>query len=258
MRTLFISDLHLNTDAPEITQGFLRYLQQTASGAESLFILGDLFDAWIGDDLLDQAGLPLADIAHEVIHGLRELTDNGTRVFLMHGNRDFLLGDRFIQACGATLLQDSAYMELQGIPLLLLHGDSLCTRDEAYMAFREQARNPAWQAQILALPLDQRLELAKSLRLQSGEANADKTEAIMDVTHEEVVDSMAHYGVASMIHGHTHRPQVHALSVDGVPAKRYVLGDWSREYGWDIVIDGFENAHPEPQLRQFPLQEPPQ
>ncbi|WP_346798355.1 UDP-2,3-diacylglucosamine diphosphatase [Halomonas sp. Bachu 37] len=256
MHTLLIADLHLDTTTPDITQGFLRYLEHTASGAEALLILGDLFDAWIGDDLLDLQDDPKAELARQVIEALEKLTHQDTKLYFMHGNRDFLLGERFIQACNGTLLAEPAELELEGTPLVVLHGDSLCTRDEAYMQFRQQARDPAWQAQILALPIEQRLELAKSLRLQSGEANANKADAIMDVTPAEVERCMSEHGVVTMIHGHTHRPYVHDLTMEGVPAKRYVLGDWDNEHGWDIVLDD-AIAHPEPRLRQFPLHSPP-
>lgn len=251
MRTLLVADLHLSSDTPEINQGFYRYLEHTAPGADALYILGDLFDAWIGDDLLDASPHPLSGVAHEVIRRLRTLSRDGTAVYLMHGNRDFLLGERFINACQAFLLPDTEEVEIQGVPVVLLHGDSMCTRDEAYMAFRQQSRNPEWQAQMLALPLEQRVALAQSLRAQSGEANANKAEAIMDVTQQEVVTLMERYGVSTMIHGHTHRPHVHDLTVEDVPAKRYVLGDWDAQHGWDIIIE--RSDHTAPRLRQFSL-----
>lgn len=256
MRTLLIADMHLSHDTPEINQGFYRYLEQTAQDADVLYILGDLFDAWIGDDLLDTPH-PLSAVAHEVMTRLRALSDAGTAVYFIHGNRDFLLGERFINDCGATLLPESEQVELQGVPAVILHGDSLCTKDEAYMAFRAQSRSEQWQSQILALPLEQRLELAKSLRMQSGDANAGKAEDIMDVTQEEVVALMQRHGVSTMIHGHTHRPKVHDLTVEDVPAKRFVLGDWDSEHGWDIVIESSKDRHAEPVLRQFPLNAPP-
>ena len=254
MRTLLVADMHLSHDTPELNQGFYDYLEQTANGADALYILGDLFDAWIGDDLLDTPH-PLGDVAREVIARLHKLSSDGTTVYLLHGNRDFLIGQRFIAACQATLLSDIEEVELQGMPAVILHGDSLCTQDEAYMAFRQQSRDPEWQAQILALPLDQRLALASSLRMQSGDANATKADAIMDVTHGEVVSLMEHCGVTTMIHGHTHRPKVHDLTVEDVPAKRYVLGDWDAQHGWDIVVE--KTDHTVPRLRQFPLSDPP-
>lgn len=255
MRTLLVADMHLSSDTPEINQGFYRYLEHTAQGANALYILGDLFDAWIGDDLLDTQH-PLSVVAHEVIQRLRQLSDNGTAIYIMHGNRDFLLGDRFINACQASLLSDVQEVELEGLPVALLHGDSLCTKDEAYMAFRQQSRNPEWQAQILALPFEQRLELAKSLRLQSGDANANKAEAIMDVTQDEVVALMERFGLTTMIHGHTHRPKVHDLTVEDVPAKRFVLGDWNNQHGWDVIIERSDH-NTMPHLRQFDLTTPP-
>ncbi|SNY96184.1 UDP-2,3-diacylglucosamine diphosphatase [Halomonas sp. hl-4] len=254
MRTLLIADMHLSDDTPEINQGFYDYLEHTAKGADALYILGDLFDAWIGDDLIDTPH-PLGAIAREVIQRLHKLSSDGTAIYFIHGNRDFLIGERFITACQATLLPDIEEVELQGLPAVILHGDSLCTQDDDYMAFRRQSRDPEWQAQILALPLEQRVALASSLRMQSGDANAGKADAIMDVTHSEVVALMESHGVATMIHGHTHRPKVHDLTVEDVPAKRFVLGDWDDQHGWDIVIE--KTNHTEPRLRQFPLKNPP-
>jgi len=256
MRTLLVADLHLSEHTPKMTQGFLHYLETTAQGARALYILGDLFDAWVGDDLLDQPH-PLADVAHQVIKALRHLANSGTEVYFMHGNRDFLLGNRFVDACQATLLPEVQEVELHGVPMVLLHGDSLCTRDSAYMAFRQQSRSREWQARMLALPLTERAALAQQLRQTSGEANASKAEDIMDVTPSEVVKLMEQCGVATMIHGHTHRPKVHDLTVEEVPAKRYVLGDWSNDHGWDIVVEESDAPHPQLRLRQFSLDEPP-
>ncbi|WP_447553110.1 UDP-2,3-diacylglucosamine diphosphatase [Vreelandella sp. EE22] len=256
MRTLLVADTHLSGETPSINQGFYRYLEHTAQGADALYILGDLFDAWIGDDVLDTPH-PISTVAGEVITRLRALGEAGTTIYFQHGNRDFLLGRRFIDACGATLLPDVHEVELQGLPLVLLHGDSLCTLDESYMAFRAQSRNPQWQTQILAMPLQERLALAKRLRLESDTANSDKGEAIMDVTPGEVTALLSHFGVSVMIHGHTHRPQVHDLTVEGVPAQRFVLGDWSVAQGWDIVIERTEGRSAKPELRQFSLESPP-
>lgn len=256
MRTLLVADLHLSEQNPAMTQGFIRYLETTAQGARALYILGDLFDAWVGDDLLDQPH-PLADVARQVIQALRHLANSGTDVYFMHGNRDFLIGERFAEACQATLLPEVQEVELHGIPMVLLHGDSLCTRDSAYMAFRQQARSHEWQAQMLAMPLTERAALAQQLRQKSGEANAGKAEDIMDVTPSEVVKLMEQRGVATMIHGHTHRPRVHDFTVEDVPAKRYVLGDWGENHGWDIVVEDGDTAHAQLRLRQFSLGEPP-
>ena len=252
MTTLLISDLHLQPATPELTDGFLRWLADRAPGAEALYILGDFFEAWIGDDLLDLgAGDPTgtAELASRVAAALRTLAEAGTAIYLMHGNRDFLLGERFAEAAGARLLPDPSVVTLGERPVLLMHGDSLCTRDEAYMAFRRQARDPQWQAQVLGMPIAERLQLARQLRDQSGEANSNKAEDIMDVTPDEVVEALRTHGVDTLIHGHTHRPAVHDLEVDGAPAQRLVLGDWQPDQGWEIVIeDGGE-----PRLREFAL-----
>ena len=252
MTTRLISDLHLHPGAPAITEGFLHWLEESARGCEALYLLGDIFEAWIGDDLLDLAGgdpTGQADLAVGVARALRRLADEGTAVFLMHGNRDFLLGTRFAEQAGATLLPDPRVVTLGGKRVLLMHGDSLCTLDTAYQVFRAQARHPQWQEQVLSMPIDQRIALARQLREQSGEANSSKAEDIMDVTSAEVVKAMAEQGVTTLIHGHTHRPAVHELEVNGQPARRLVLGDWQPGKGWEILVDD----DGEPRLREFPL-----
>ncbi|MEC9483381.1 MAG: UDP-2,3-diacylglucosamine diphosphatase [Halomonas sp.] len=246
MTTLLISDLHLHAGAPDIAQGFLNYLDEQASQADTLYILGDFFEAWIGDDYQ-------GEFESAILAALKKLSDGGTRLYFMHGNRDFLIGEGFARETGATLLADPSIVELGDQPgdirALLMHGDSLCTRDEAYMKFRAMARDPQWQAQILAMPVEQRLELARNLRSQSGEANSNKAEDIMDVTADEVVRTMAAHGVRTLIHGHTHRPGIHDLVVDGEPARRIVLGDWQPDQGWEVrVEDGGK-----PILRAFAL-----
>ncbi|MHB0774153.1 UDP-2,3-diacylglucosamine diphosphatase [Halomonas sp. WWR20] len=240
MTTLLISDLHLHPGAPGITHGFLDYLQHRARHADALYILGDFFEAWIGDDYR-------GEYEQHIIDALRHLTQGGTQLYFMHGNRDFLIGDGFARDTGATLLDDPCVVHFANTPVLLMHGDSLCTRDEAYMKFRATARNPEWQAQILALPIEQRLELAKSLRMQSGDANTAKAEDIMDVTPEEVVKVMRSHGVRTLIHGHTHRPAVHDFDIDGQPARRIVLGDWQPDHAWEIRA---EDGRP-PELHRF-------
>lgn len=222
-RTLFISDLHLSPDLPRVTQGFLRYLEQ-AHGATALYVLGDLFEAWVGDDHRDEYN-------NTVINAFRALSNSGTRLFFVHGNRDFLLGQEFAEATGGTLLPDSQVIEAEGLRLLVMHGDQLCTRDEKYMAFRTQSRDPAWQQMMLEKPLDQRLMIASMWRMQSKTMNSNKPENIMDVTPEDVVRVMQEAGVATLLHGHTHRPDAHALTLAGQPARRIVLGDWREEAG---------------------------
>ncbi|MDR9438843.1 MAG: UDP-2,3-diacylglucosamine diphosphatase [Halomonas sp.] len=252
MTTLLISDLHLHPGAPEITEGFLHWLDEHARGCDALYILGDFFEAWIGDDLLDLVDhdpTGNAALAARIAAALKRLADSGAAIYLMHGNRDFLLGERFAKEAGATLLPDPSVIMLDNERVLLMHGDSLCTRDEAYQAFRAQARHPLWQEQILSMPIQERIALARQLREQSGEANSNKAEDIMDVTPGEVVKVMAEHGVTTLIHGHTHRPTVHELEVEGQPAKRYVLGDWQPEQGWEIVIE--EGG--EPRLQAFSL-----
>ncbi|MDZ7852999.1 MAG: UDP-2,3-diacylglucosamine diphosphatase [Halomonas sp.] len=252
MTTLLISDLHLHPGAPRVTEGFLHWLEERARGCDALYILGDFFEAWIGDDLLDLGDhdpTGNALLAAHIAASLKQLANSGTAIYLMHGNRDFLLGERFANEAGATLLPDPSVVELGGERVLLMHGDSLCTRDEAYQAFRTQARNPLWQEQVLSMPLQERIALARQMRERSGEANSNKAEDIMDVTPEQVVKVMAEHGVTTLIHGHTHRPAEHSLEVEGQPAKRYVLGDWQPGQGWEIVVEDGE----EPRLRDVPL-----
>ncbi|MBN8431865.1 UDP-2,3-diacylglucosamine diphosphatase [Microbulbifer salipaludis] len=229
MATYLISDLHLDASRPEITRAFYQFLEGPAAGAEALYILGDFFEVWIGDD--DDA--PLAE---EVALRLKRYSEAGTDVFLMHGNRDFLLGEEYALRCGATLLPDPSLVTLAGHPVLLMHGDSLCTRDQEYMAFRQQARNPQWQQALLAKPLAERRQIAAQIRSVSKSMNSSKAEDIMDVTPEEVHKVMRDHQVRTLIHGHTHRPARHALTIDDQAAERLVLGDWG-ELGWCIRAD---------------------
>lgn len=227
---LLIADLHLHPSQPDIAKGFIDYLHGPAREASSLTILGDLFEAWIGDDYR-------GEFEQRIIAELKACAEAGTRLAFMHGNRDFLIGEGFAADSGCALLDDPTVAELGGQRVLLMHGDSLCTRDEAYMAFRRQARDPAWQAQILAMPVEERIALARKLREQSGEANTNKAEDIMDVTPGAVIETMQAHDVRVMIHGHTHRPAVHELSVSGEPAERYVIGDWRPGTGWQLRVD---------------------
>lgn len=219
MTTLFISDLHLDPDRPVITALFLDFLQQRAAGAETLYILGDLFEAWIGDD--DDARL-----GREVAGGLKDLTTQGVPVYLIHGNRDFLVGERFAAASGVHLLPEATVIDLYGTPTLIMHGDTLCTDDLTYQAFRAQVRSPQWQAQLLTRPLAERRQIARQLREGSQQATQQKADDITDVNPDEVIRIMREYGVSRLIHGHTHRPAIHNLLIDGKPAQRIVLGDW--------------------------------
>ncbi|MBQ0746053.1 MAG: UDP-2,3-diacylglucosamine diphosphatase [Marinobacter sp.] len=241
MTTLFISDLHLEESRPDITGAFLRFMNEEAPRAEHLYILGDFFEAWIGDD----EHTPLQE---QVAAALRTLSDNGTRIFLMHGNRDFLLGEDFCARAGATLLDDPTLIDLYGTPTLLMHGDSLCTADVEYQKFRANMRNPKTQKLILARPLKDRQQMARQLREMSMATNSDKAEDIMDVTPDEVVRVMEAHDVPRLIHGHTHRPAEHTLKVNNKTAKRIVLGDWDKNLWWLEANPGLE-----PELKKAPL-----
>ncbi|WP_418140220.1 UDP-2,3-diacylglucosamine diphosphatase [Marinobacter sp. MA] len=241
MTTLFISDLHLEESRPDITEAFLGFLDGTASGVDQLYILGDFFEAWIGDD----ERTPLQE---QIAAALRKLRDSGTDIFLMHGNRDFLIGEDFCKRAGASLLDDPTVIDLHGTPTLLMHGDSLCTADVEYQKFRANMRNPQWQQMILQRPLEDRQQMARQLREISMAKNQGKEEFIMDVTPEEVIKDMEAHGVQHMIHGHTHRPAVHELIANGLPAKRIVLGDWDKNVWWLEAEPGKE-----PELKKQPL-----
>tara|TARA_R100001440_G_scaffold62701_2_gene82789 strand:- start:53997 stop:54722 length:726 start_codon:yes stop_codon:yes gene_type:complete len=239
--TLFISDLHLVESRPDITRAFLNFLEQRAAKAETLYILGDFFEAWIGDD----EHTPLQD---EVAAALRKLTDGGTRLYLMHGNRDFLIGNAFCDSVGGELLDDPTVIDLYGTPTLIMHGDSLCTADVEYQKFRANMRNAQWQEMFLKRPLADRQLVARQLREISMAKNKGKDEFIMDVTPEEVVKDMESHKVQLMIHGHTHRPAVHDHEANGQPAQRIVLGDWDKHVWW-------LEAEPDrkPELKKEPL-----
>jgi len=219
MTKLFISDLHLQGARPDITERFFRFLETDAAQAEALYILGDLFEAWIGDDDPDEHN-------REVQAAMRRLTDAGVAGYFMHGNRDFLIGDAFAERTGFTLLDDPVVHDLYGTPVLLSHGDAYCTDDVEYQAFRRQSRNPAWQQQVLAMSIEQRRALAGQAREESRAAMVDKAEDIMDVNAEAVADALRESGVTTLVHGHTHRPAVHEIELNGAPATRIVLGDW--------------------------------
>lgn len=241
MTTLFISDLHLEESRPDITGAFLGFLEKRAMGVESLYILGDLFEAWIGDD----ENTPLQQ---QIAEALEDVRGSGTRIFLMHGNRDFLMGNDYCSRFDGTLLEDPAVIDLYGTPTLLMHGDSLCTADVEYQKFRARMRNPQMQKMMLARPLVERQQMARQLREMSMAKNQGKAEYIMDVTPEEVVKEMEAHGIQRLIHGHTHRPAIHELTANGSPAKRIVLGDWDKNVWWLEAKPGQE-----PQLLQEPL-----
>lgn len=226
---LIISDLHIDPERPAITQAFFDFLDTTANGAEALYILGDLFEAWLGDD--DDTPVFLETIAR-----IKAYADKGHAVYFMHGNRDFLIGEQFAQAANVTLLNDPTVIEYHQQTYLLMHGDSLCTLDNEYIQFRAMVRDPQWQQAILSKSLEERREYARTVRAQSRSMTSLKAEDILDVTPEEVINTMSLHKVQHFIHGHTHRPAVHDLTVDQRAANRYVLGDWG-EKAWYLQID---------------------
>lgn len=233
---LLISDLHLEEERPDITRAFLHFLATRAREAEALYILGDFFEVWIGDD-------GMSPFQQGIARALRELSDTGTRIFLMHGNRDFLIGRAFCRAAGCTLLKDPSLVQFNGEPALLMHGDSLCTLDVGYMKLRRWLRNPLTLFILRHLPLSTRHKLARKLRSESRAQTRMKASEIVDVTPEEVPRIMAEHGVRTLIHGHTHRPAVHELQVGGENARRIVLGDWDKQ-AWALQVDkhGFHQA----------------
>lgn len=229
MTTLFISDLHLEPERPAITALFLAFLEQRARLAEALYILGDLFEAWIGDD--DDS-----ELGQKVAAGLCTLAGSGVPVYFLHGNRDFLLGEHFAAVSGLRLLPESMVIDLAGEPVLLLHGDTLCIDDVDYQTFRSQVRDPAWQTRTLALPLAQRRALAGQMRETSRQATRQKAMDITDVNRDEVNRIMKQHQVERLIHGHTHRPAIHEWALDGHSMRRAVLGDWY-EHGNVLCCD---------------------
>jgi len=218
--TLFIADLHLDLARPHIVSLFEDYLAgDEVRRAEALYILGDLVEAWIGDD--DDAELP-----ERIAAATRGVRDAGVPVYFMVGNRDFLLGEAFARRAGLTLLEDAIVHAVGGRPTLLMHGDVLCTDDVAYQAVRAQVRTPQWRQQFLSMPLEARRAFAAKAREDSRAHTGSASESIMDVNAEAVAQAMRTHGVDRMIHGHTHRPAVHAFDLDGHGAERIVLGDW--------------------------------
>jgi UDP-2,3-diacylglucosamine hydrolase len=229
MTTLFISDLHLHPARPAVNRCFLTFLAALEE-ARALYILGDLFEAWVGDDHPEPAYEP-------VKQALKRCNDAGTPVYLMHGNRDFLIGTRFARETGCTLLADPCAIDLYGRRTLLMHGDTLCIDDREYQAMRAKVRSPQWQQRVLSLPLDERVEMARRAREQSALSGLDKDEYLTDVNPEEVVRVMEQHRAELLIHGHTHRPGAHHLTHNGRQLQRIVLGDWY-EQGSVLRVSG--------------------
>ena len=228
--TLIISDLHLSQHRPDTVALFLRFLRERARGAGELYILGDLFDAWIGDDNI----LPPIP---EVIQALRQLTDGGCKLSVMHGNRDFLLGSDFARATGGKLLPDPFVADLGGETTLLMHGDLLCTDDLEYQQARKLLRSPEFIRDFVSRTIEERVQLAAEYRRRSGEVVSLKSADIMDVNQQTVERYMREYQVRRLIHGHTHRPALHEFQLDGTPAQRYVLEDWHEQTGSYLRVD---------------------
>ena len=222
--SLFISDLHLAPERPGSLRLFFRFLEEQAVKAESLYILGDLFDAWIGDD---NQSPPIP----EIIHAMRACSEHGTSVYLMHGNRDFLIGERFAQESGSVLLHDPTRLDMEGTPTLLMHGDLLCTDDREYQQARQLLRSPAFIRELMQKSIPERIALAAEYRKRSGEAISLKPSAIMDVNQQSVEQMMREQGVSRLIHGHTHRPACHDFELDGKPVQCLVLPEWHEERG---------------------------
>jgi len=237
MATLFISDLHLEDRRPEMTAALTGFLRKEAREADAVYILGDLFEFWIGDDVL-------TDTAREVARELSALAVSGTPCYFQHGNRDFLLGDSYASQAGLKLLPELHLTDLYGTPTLLLHGDTLCTDDIAYQAFRQQVRNDAFRAHFLGLPVTERLSMAANARDASKQHTGMVSMEIMDVNKNAVRAAFEQHGIRSMIHGHTHRPAIHNHTLsNGESARRYVLADWYANASYlRVGRDGIEHV----------------
>lgn len=229
MSTLIIADLHLSEDEPAITAGFINFIYQQAVHAEQLYILGDFFNYWIGDDDPNPLHTQIAE-------ALNYLQQQGVKCYFMHGNRDFLLGQRYAKQCGMTILAQSHLIELYGQKILLLHGDTLCIDDQAYQNYRKKVHTPWIQRLFLALPLFIRRRIAQKMRQNSRQASRMKAESIMDVNPQAVIKQLEHYHADWMIHGHTHRPAIHEIIHHDQHYFRGVLGAWHHE-GSAFVIN---------------------
>jgi len=222
--TFFISDLHLEPQRPDITHCFLDFLRTEALKADALYLLGDFFEVWIGDD-------EQSDFHHQIIQALKTLTDTGFPVYFMHGNRDFLIGEKFLAATGCCFLKDPSVITLYEKKILLTHGDCLCIADISYQRFKKYAQNPRYSQFFLGLPLWFRLWVARKMRTLSQRHTTRISHEIMDVSQTAVIDFMQQYGVTQMIHGHTHRPKIHHFQLSNQAMCRIVLSDWHHQGG---------------------------
>ena len=228
MKHCFISDLHLSEKTPELTLAFLKFLNESKEACTHFYILGDLFETWIGDD-------DNSPFNTKIKEALSAFTANGPETFFIHGNRDFLIGDLFAKDTGIKILPDPFSFMIDGQKIVLSHGDFLCTDDVDYISFRSQVRGKDWQTAFLSKSLDERLQIAASLRSDSKAATAEKSNEITDVNNEEVINFVSKHKPNLFIHGHTHRPNIHDVG----SSKRIVLGDWG-DYGWFLTFDNQE------------------
>ncbi len=232
--TLFIADIHLGKEQPQISEQFVHFLQNEAASARALYILGDLFEVWIGDDAVQPEHEP-------ALTALKTLTTRNVPVYVMRGNRDFLMADGFEALTGCHLIDDPTTIDLYGKNTLLMHGDTLCTDDVKYQDFRATTRNPAWQTWFLGMTEQERLAFAQKVRQESQSQSQQKTAAIMDVSQRAVFEIMRDRNVTHLIHGHTHRPAIHSFEMGGQTAQRIVLGDWYHQSSYlRVGPEGYE------------------
>lgn len=228
MSTCFIADLHLSSEQPEVVERFLRFLGEEAPKHESLYILGDLFEVWLGDDLSIETHLP-------ILQALHHATTQGTVIYLQHGNRDFLLSKQFEQLSGCQLISDPYLIQLNGKPTLLTHGDTLCSEDHNYQRYRRWIRNPLSRWILRHLPQSLRHRIGHALRQRSDSDKQQKSLSIMDVSQQTVEETMLQWHCSTLIHGHTHRPGIHSFTLNGEPAQRLVLGDWDSHSSSNVL-----------------------
>ncbi len=229
MSTCFISDLHLNNHHPAVLDRFHTFLQHEAVHHQTLYILGDLFDGWLGDDISGEA--------HQAtLEALRKTAEHGVSIYVQHGNRDFAMRSRFERESGCRLIRDPHTVKLDGIPVLLTHGDQLCSDDHEYQRYRSIVRHPVVEWVMIHLPRRTRIAIGRRLKQQSGRNKQQKSDTIMDVNQQMVERTMRNRGVLHMVHGHTHRPAAHHFTLDGEVAERWVLGDWDRTDDRDNIL----------------------
>ena len=229
MKPRFISDIHLSEKHPKLTQAFFTFLEESKEACTHLFILGDLFETWIGDD----DDLPLYG---EIKEALLSFTTNGPKTFFMHGNRDFLIGETFANETGITILPDPYFLDINNQKVVLSHGDFLCTDDTDYMHFRNEVHTEKWQSSFLQKDINERKQIAASLRDDSEEATSKKSDAVTDVNAQAVENFINEHQPDLFIHGHTHRPGIHNIELNNLSSKRIVLGDWGTK-GWYLALD---------------------